>query len=266
MSSQKILYKGVLQVKCAQPSLTILPLATSNNSEGLLGKISEASKRRLFHLNSDWEIEVSGIDYKPELNGKIIIPQEKHKSLVKFDGASAPFAWLASFLSLGIVRPMGIMFNASIVHDFCYEYGYLEVETHSTEVDTHSTEVETPTKTKQKVTVSRAQADRLFRDIISTIHGMPIAAWMCWCLVRMGWCLGVNYHGRPNYRSMSILGIISVPFLVFTIFHSGVPFKVDSLYKVIGITFITLFLFYVITPTLISLKKFIKRKKSALKA
>lgn len=100
--------------------------------------IRGASARRRFYLQRDWKLSIKidkdkysqfnnkdFLDDYIKLNGILVIPCVVEDSKTIFDGASIPFPWLVSFISFGILRPLGVMLTASIVHDFAYEYGYL---------------------------------------------------------------------------------------------------------------------------------------------
>ena len=159
---------------CQWPVLRPLKLKTKNRLFG-------ASKRRLWKLADDWCIdlcsieEVSCVDDSP-LNGKIVIP----KGTV-VDGASVPLPWLVSFLTLGILRPTGILLIPSIVHDYAYKHGCL------------------PYRNKCVVanrSISRDDADWLFREMIRIINDTTLWANVAWLAVRIGWLFGVKYAGK----------------------------------------------------------------------
>jgi len=235
MNQEKELYKGSINVRLKQPSLTVVSLNT-RSFKNTFYKIADASKRRHFILNEDWEVELSNISYLPDLNGQVKIPKIKNNKPFQLDGASAPVAWLANFMSIGVVRPMGIMFNASIIHDYCYNYGGLEVSNDNG-------------ANYSFVKVNRDTADKLFRDIISSIHGMPRAAWLCWFLVKIGWVIGVGYNGKswgkpaPKFVIVTILLILTS--LGFFLFDSN-GLITDRFHPLISYTFTTLFVAYIL--------------------
>jgi hypothetical protein len=154
-------------------------------------RVAESTVRRHFTLERDWEITISGITFNPRLNGTLTIParvnddnaSDGRGELVVFDGASVPMPWLISFLSLGILRPLGVMLTASIVHDFAFQFGYLLI-------------TQTGEKKAKKVTITREVADRLFREIIITVNKLPIVGWVAWLAVRLGWFGLVRYKGK----------------------------------------------------------------------
>lgn len=173
-------YSGSIQVQFHQlPSLIPQLLKTQVNS--VIERFKGASKRRWFHLERDWSITVSDIQYDPNLNGTIIVRETYRKVKTRVDGASVPLPWVVSFLTFGILRPLGILLIASVVHDFAFEYGVLVVR------DASGAETEQP--------VERDVADLLFRDIISTVNRMPVTAFVAWIFVRLGW-FGVKYNGQ----------------------------------------------------------------------
>lgn len=77
--------------------------------------MTSAIAPRQFKLAEQWRVTVIGATEYP--NGEICIP--KH---FVADGASIPFPWLMTFMSFGVLRPVGIMFEAAIVHDYAYEH------------------------------------------------------------------------------------------------------------------------------------------------
>jgi len=244
MIQEKTLHKGSINVSLKQPSLTVHPLKTGP-LKGFFEKIANSSKRRHYSLNEDWEVELSNISYSPELNGLIKIPKLKNNKPLKLDGASTPIAWLASFMSLGIVRPMGIMFNASIIHDYCYHYGGLDVSNNQGE-------------DYKFVEVNRETADRLFRDIISSIHDMPRAAWLCWFLVKIGWIIGVKYHytrwEKPIPKRTISIVMLTIISLILLLYNSN-GFITDRFHKIVSFSFFGLFFSYIGITIIARLKR-----------
>ena len=91
------------------------------------------------------------------------------------------------------------MLTASIVHDYAFRTGGLLFE----EPDGK------PSKIKS---ITRCDADFLFREMISTVNGMPIWAFWAWSAARLGW-LGVKYNNRRwagNAPSAHLLGVFIV--------------------------------------------------------
>ena len=55
-----------------------------------------------------------------DLDGTIYVP----KGFVT-DGASIPFAMVLAFISFNLLRPIGVLFEAAIVHDYGCDHGGL---------------------------------------------------------------------------------------------------------------------------------------------
>lgn len=70
-------------------------------------------ERRRFVLAESWTILVEGGKSYPD--GIIFIP----KGFIS-DGASIPSPWFMA--SFGALRPVGIMLEAAIIHDYAYEH------------------------------------------------------------------------------------------------------------------------------------------------
>ena len=175
-------YSGSIQIKFNNlPSLR--PVLLKTQFDSFIERLKGASKRRYFHLERNWNVTVDGIDYDKNLNGTIIVPKTHDNVETRIDGASVPLPWVVSFLGFGILRPLGILLTASIIHDFAFEYGALLHR------DASGTEKLQP--------VERDVADRLFRDMISTVNRMPVVAYIAWVVVRLGWFF-VKYNGQPR--------------------------------------------------------------------
>lgn len=165
-----------------------------------LQKLKTASSRREFSLTEDWELRICRVGDPEELNGTIIIPRTEKGETVMFDGASVPAPWTVTFISGGLLRPLGLMLIASIVHDFAFKYGYLHVRNDETGV-------------LERLSVKRHEADLLFRNIIHTISEMPLIAEIAWIAVRMGWIFFVKYNGRmrggqPPIKAVAIFALV----------------------------------------------------------
>lgn len=217
MGDQRECYCGTISVELDElPSIRLEsfnpnsgePCLTEKRSKSITSMLL-ATQRRCFTLEKDWKIMLSRVTYMEELNGEIVIPVRCHigEPPVKFDGASVPAPWLISFVSLGILRPLGVMLIASIVHDFAYQKGYLEV------ID--------DTGVHKRVEVARATVDRLFRDIISTVNQLPLVGWIAWFTVRVGWIFGVKYDGKafggkpPHMILAALIVLISLAMMYF---------------------------------------------------
>lgn len=196
-------YSGSIYVKFVNlPSLR--PILLNTKFVDFFKRFQGASKRRYFHLEQDWSVILNNIHYDQNLNGTMIVPRTFQNVKTRIDGASVPVPWFVSFLSFGILRPLGIMLTASIVHDFAYEHGALLYR------DASGTEKLQP--------VERDIADRLFLDMISTVNRMPLAAFIAWVVVRLGWFF-VKYNGQsrggtfpslPLFISLVVLLLLAV--------------------------------------------------------
>lgn len=201
MSEKQQKYCGPITISLCRPIMQILPLIQSS-SHSLLSKILDASQRRCFNLTSDWIIKLENVDYMPELNGCLKIPHELAGEKIKLDGASVPATWLASFITLGVVRPMGVMLYGSIIHDFAYQHGYLLI---SKDEDLNY----------KKVKITRDVADKLFKDIIICVNKVPFFGWLSWFLVRIGWITGVPFH-RKRWGAPAPIGVIATVCIILT--------------------------------------------------
>jgi len=163
------------------PSIQLESYAGGKNSS-VWERLSIATRRRKFTLKDDWEVELGDIGYEADLNGKVVIPaKDENNHYNIFDGASIPVPWLISLLTIGILRPLGIVLVGSIIHDYAYSHGKLRVLTD----DGQSAEIK----------LERHKADKLFRDIIGTVNRLPLVGYIAWLAVRIGW-LWVPYNGQ----------------------------------------------------------------------
>lgn len=175
-------YEGTIDlVFDDMPSIRLESFKPTHNA-GMLQRLAIATKRRRFSLRDDWKIELKHIAYSDELTGTVEIPEKDdgEKSIV-FDGASIPFPWLISLLTVGILRPLGVMLIGSIVHDYAYKYGSLRVSKNG--------------QNFEDVSLPRHTADKLFRDIVSTVNRLPAVGYIAWFAVRLGWPW-VKYNGK----------------------------------------------------------------------
>jgi hypothetical protein len=166
----------------------------------LVDRLVLATKPRQFTLAKDWCIQLDKVSYDKRLNGSVVIPVSENGKPTDFDGASIPLPWLVSLLTLGILRPLGVMLTASIVHDYAYKVGHLKKD--------DGTEVE----------IERDVADRLFRDIIETVTKLPLIGFIAWFAVRLGWPFvrynGKTQGGKPPYMEYLLLLVFIALFLV----------------------------------------------------
>lgn len=180
-------YQRTLKIKFAEiPPIRLLTMKPKDDP-GPWERLALATQRRRFSLYDDWQLTLGDVAFDERLNGTLVIPRrDSDGDVIKFDGASVPLPWIISMLSIGILRPLGVMLVGSIVHDYAYKYGCLEKADGTT------------------VPIERQVADRLFRDIISTVNNLPIVGWIAWFAVRLGWPV-VNYNGAPQGGSPPIV-------------------------------------------------------------
>lgn len=149
---------------------------------GFLQRLALATRRRRFSLRENWHITLDDVDFFRDLNGVVEVPaKHSDKQSIIFDGASIPFPWLISLLTVGILRPLGVMLVGSILHDYAYQYGSLRVSRSG--------------GAYEQVPLTRDRADRLFRDVVGTVNELPMVGYIAWFAVRIGW-LWVRYNGK----------------------------------------------------------------------
>jgi len=243
MSNKKEKYNDLIWVRFSLPSINLEPIIKKNAN--WFQRLAQATRRRFFTLDKDWQIELNRITYKPELNGIITIRNEVEGKKVSFDGASVPLPWLVSFLSMGILRPLGVMLTASIVHDFAFKFGYLLVS---------SEEGGAP----KKVFVERDDIDHLFRDILGTVNQVVGVSWIAWFFVRLGWLLRVKYNGQC-YGGKWPIGVMltfvsGLVFLNFYLFENF-QFQQDNFDILMGCFVLFYLVFYVFTLFVLRKKK-----------
>lgn len=147
-----------------------------------------AASRRTFVLSKAWRLKltVDPAEFDDlDLSGTFIIPPTYAGKTILLDGASVPWPWLVSFLSFGLLRPVGVMLTASIVHDFAFQHGLLLRERDGG-------------GKPEEVEMARHHADRLFGRMIATVNKMPVVGFLGWLAVRLGW-LFVRY-GKDQGR------------------------------------------------------------------
>lgn len=175
-------YEGAIEVSFqGLPAVKLVSVRMPKHTNWFM-RIAESTRRRFFTLEKDWHIDLDGIGYNEDLNGRITIKRAAaNGEEIIYDGASIPFPWLVSFLTIGILRPLGAMLVASIVHDFAFKFGTLHVTNEKGE--------------SKEVTIERHHADRLFRDMLQTINRTFPVEWVAWFAVRLGWLFGIDYAG-----------------------------------------------------------------------
>jgi len=174
-------YHGLIDVSFeGMPSIR-LESFESGEQAGMLQRLAAATRRRRFSLREDWQIELNDIQYEQALNGTVEVPaKDADDNSIVFDGASIPFPWLISLMSVGILRPLGVILVGSIVHDYAYRYGLLRIAKAGGNFE--------------EVPLARDQADRLFRDIVGTVNRLSLVGYPAWLAVRLGWGF-VKYNG-----------------------------------------------------------------------
>ena len=180
---QVFCYSGpVISVSFADfPHLQPLLLAT--HKAWFFQRFWGARSRRRFALVRDWVVQIDVPTTRDQqlqqFAGTIVIPGSTRTNGDTYDGASVPLPWIVTALTLGTLRPLGILLIASIVHDYAFRHGKLNYIQNGTRV----------TRCFQ-----RHDVDQLFREIIKTVNKTPFLAYVAWFAVRIGW-LGVKYNG-----------------------------------------------------------------------
>ncbi len=191
-------YPGEVYVEFDDIPPVRLQTVTAKKDPSWLERLLLATKPRVFSLGGDWCIKLDNVAYDPRLNGSIVIPEKDETGeTIIFDGASIPLPWLVSLLTLGILRPLGLMLTASLVHDYAFKFGHL--------IKDDGTVVE----------VERDITDRLFRDIIISTNGLSVVGYLAWIAVRLGWPF-VKYNGKrmggkpPVIQYLTLLIVIAL--------------------------------------------------------
>ena len=149
------------------------PRLLSTHTPWFFQRFLGARARRKFELAEDWNVIIRVAGH-PQLNGfagTIIIPKSTPTQPDVYDGASVPLPWTVTFLSLGTLRPLGILLIASIVHDYAFQHGKLEYLQNGTRVPRP---------------FHRHDIDLLFREMIRTVNKTPFLAYVAWFAVRIG--------------------------------------------------------------------------------
>ncbi|MEM7203924.1 MAG: hypothetical protein AAF628_26925 [Planctomycetota bacterium] len=174
-------FEGPIGLEIAEMPAIELKSIDPPKESSWLERFAIATRRRFFTMQRDWSIELFSLPYAPALQGTVRIPKDLEGKRVEFDGASIPLPWLVSLMTIGVLRPLGVMLVGSIIHDFAFRYGFLLVRGESGE--------------EKRVEMPRHVADALLRDTISTFNRTPVIAWFGWLFVRFGW-LFVPYAGK----------------------------------------------------------------------
>ncbi|WP_200233725.1 DUF1353 domain-containing protein [Thiohalocapsa halophila] len=145
--------------------------------------------------------------------------------------------------TLGILRPLGVMLTASIVHDFAYKFGYL------------------PKDDGTKVEVERHVADLLFRDILESVNRIPLLGFIAWFAVRLGWPV-VKYNGKPGGGKKPYGAYLVLLVALAVLLTAAAPFSFSAFVSGVATVYAVL---YVVT-TLFDRTKLIAEKKKTTKA
>lgn len=199
-------YADTLDVKFRMPHVELVPMdpnrekleAIDGSVRRRLANLALATRKRKFMLSEDFEVIIDRFSDE-RLNGKLKIPAELNGERLIYDGASIPLPWLVATLSSDILRPLGTVLIPSIVHDYLFERGVIEVEG-----------VEHP------VTVERETADKLFLQMFQTVSGLRFWPWIAWMAVRTGSPF-IPYAGKTrgwNSQGISVLIAAALLFLL----------------------------------------------------
>lgn len=200
-------HQGITVEFDEMPSVRIKSFQTDGETS-IFERLAVATDVREFSLDTDWVLRIDGLKFSDKFNGTIKIPHTVSGSYpapkqIIFDGASIPAPWLISFLTMGILRPLGVMLIGSIVHDFTYQFGYLELKQSN--------------GSYKPVDISRSESDQLFRDLISTVNKMTLIGFIGWIAVRLGWFFGVTYKSEKRGGKGPWDVLFTVALLVITI-------------------------------------------------
>jgi hypothetical protein len=229
MSTKNEAYKGSIAVAFDDIPPVRLQSILAKKGLTLLGRIALAIKPREFTLRDDWFVDFDAISYAPSLNGTIKIPtHDRDGKEIVFDGASVPLPWLVSLLTSGVLRPLGVMLTASLVHDYAYKYGHLQKH--------DGTPIE----------IERHVADRLFRDIIRTVSELPFVAFVAWFAVRLGWPV-VKYNKKPRGGKAPVVEYFSLFAVLALLISTAADFNLPALVSVLVAIYVIL---YLVTATI----------------
>jgi len=201
-------YQGSIDV--AFDSLpALVPQLLDTQSDNPLERYNGSGQRRTFHLVDDWQINIAKAAYDEDLSGEIFIPSEYEGKKTEFNGTSVPLPGLVKIASFGILRPLGAMLTASIVHDFAYQHGGLLYKKED--------------GTTQFRAIRRDLIDKLFCDIIGTVNNLPLTSKIALFAARLGY-FGVKYNNKvrdgefPAIALAALAGILLVFWGYFSLF------------------------------------------------
>lgn len=172
--SETEVYKNPLSISFEMP---IVRLVSMEPNKEVLRKIDNkfwrsvvswalATRKRKFVLDSDFSVNVDGF-FDSTLNGELTIPAQVDGKNIEFDGASIPLPWLVAALSGNALRPLGSVLIPSIVHDYLFTKGNIEVNGKPQKID-------------------RNTADHLFLEMFRSVSGTRFLPWIAWVAVRAG--------------------------------------------------------------------------------
>lgn len=225
MQDRKEKYTGPIYVAFDDIPPVRLQSIRAKKNLNLLQRLALWTKPREFTLHDDWILDLDSVSYASELNGTIRIPAEEPtgKEIV-YDGASVPLPWLVSLLTSGVLRPLGVMLTASLIHDYAFKYGHLQKEDGTT------------------VPIPRHIADRLFRDLIATVAEVPYVAFVAWFAVRLGWPV-VKYNGETRGGKPPILEYIGLIVVLLVLLNPATGFSLLAAISILVAIYIVVYLF-----------------------
>jgi len=194
------------------------PLILKTRDRGRFQRFVNASRRRQFKLVRDWEVTLG--DTGLDLDGRIVVPIAHEGETTILDGASIPLPWVVSYLTFGLLRPLGILLTASIVHDFAYRHGVLL------------------RRGADGVPVARAvarhDADELFRGIIASVNQSSVTSRVAWHAVRLGWPL-VRYAGRRGTGRAPVMSWLTLLVVLVVLVPAVRALGLAALISLIGV-------------------------------
>lgn len=203
------------------------PLILKTQDRGVFQRFVNASRRRQFCLKADWAITIGDAAPALGIEGTVVVPVAYRGEPTILDGASVPLPWVVSYLTFGLLRPLGILLTASIVHDFAYRHGALLLRM--------------PDGSLEPRAVERHLADELFRDIVASVNQSPVASRIAWHAVRLGWPFipyaGKRGGGKAPVRSAltALVALASLVPLVRSIGVGGVLAGIGAGYALLSI-------------------------------
>ncbi len=229
MNSRKETYVGPITVAFDDIPPVRLQSIKAKKGLTLVGRLALATKPREFQLHNDWLLDFDKVSYAPALEDTIRIPATGPAGeKIVYDGASVPLPWLVSLLTSGVLRPLGVMLTASLVHDYAYKYGCLLKEDGT------------------GVAVERDVADRLFRDMLATVSAIPVVAYVAWFAVRLGWPV-VKYNGAPRGGKAPILEYLAALVVLLFLLNPPTGFSLIGAFTILIIAYVII---YVVTAAI----------------